>query len=147
VNTPSPPRLTGLDHVVLRMVDLDGAVRFYCEVIGCSVDWNRPELGLVHLRAGRSLIDLVSVSGPLGARGGAPAGAEGRNVDHICLTLETFDEAQLRAWFAGHAVEIIESGPRYGAEGEGLSLYVRDPEGNVVELKSAGDAPSLKRPG
>jgi glyoxylase I family protein len=147
MSAPSPPRLAGLDHVVLRIVDLDQAVRFYCEVIGCSVDWNRPELGLVHLRAGRSLIDLVSVSGPLGARGGAPAGDEGRNVDHICLTVDGFDEAGLRAWLAGRGVEIIESGPRYGAEGEGTSLYVRDPEGNVVELKSPGDDPSLKRPG
>jgi catechol 2,3-dioxygenase-like lactoylglutathione lyase family enzyme len=144
---PVPPRLAGLDHLVLRAADLAAMTRFYCDVVGCTVDRERPELGLVHLRAGRSLIDLVSIDGPLGAKGGAAAGPEGRNLDHLCLTLNMFDEAALRAWLAARGVEILESGPRYGAEGQGTSLYIRDPEGTVVELKSPGDDPGLKPPG
>jgi len=145
VNAASCPLYpAGLDHVVLRVVDLDAMTRFYRDVIGCTIDRERPDLGLTHLRAGRSLIDLITVDGPLGARGGAAPGAEGRNLEHICLTLSPFDEAAIRDWLTAQGVEIIESGPRYGAEGEGVSLYVRDPEGTVVELKSPGD---LKRPG
>lgn len=147
MSAPSPPRLAGLDHVVLRVVDAERSARFYRDVIGCVVEWDRPELGLTHLRAGRSLIDLVSISGPLGSRGGAAPGVEGRNMEHFCLTLADFDEAALRAWFAGQDVEVLEAGPRYGAEGYGTSLYLRDPDGNIVELKSAGDDPALRPPG
>jgi glyoxylase I family protein len=135
----SPLRPAGIDHIVLRVTDLDAMRRFYCDVVGCTVERERPDLGLTHLRAGRSLIDLVTVDGPLGARGGAAAGAEGRNLDHICLTLSPFDEETARTWLAAQGVEILESGQRFGAEGEGMSLYVRDPEGTIVELKSPGD--------
>jgi glyoxylase I family protein len=131
----APIRLAGLDHVVLRVADTAAVTAFYRDVVGCSVDWDRPEFGLVHLRAGASLIDLVSLDGPLGRRGGAGPGVEGRNVDHICLAVEGFDEAAIRAHLARHGVEVVEAGPRYGARGEGPSLYVRDPEGNTIELK------------
>jgi glyoxylase I family protein len=128
----------GLDHIVLRIADKPAMVAFYCDVIGCSVDRDRPDLGLTHLRAGSCLIDLVTLDGPLGARGGAPPGEEGRNLDHFCLMLASFDEAAIRAQLAAHGVEALESGLRYGAQGEGPSIYVRDPEGTVVELKGAG---------
>jgi len=141
----NPLKPAGLDHIVLRVVDLDAMTQFYRDVIGCTIDRERPDLGLTHLRAGRSLIDLITVDGPLGARGGAAPGAEGRNLEHICLTLSPFDEAAIRDWLGAKGVEVIESGPRYGAEGEGVSLYVQDPEGTIVELKSPGDA--LKRLG
>jgi len=131
----APVELTGLDHVVLRVADKAAMVAFYCDVIGCTVDRDRPEIGLTHLRAGRALIDLVTLDGPLGGRGGAGPGPEGRNVDHICLGVEGFDEAAIRAHLARHGVEVTESGARYGAEGDGPSLYVRDPEGTTVELK------------
>jgi catechol 2,3-dioxygenase-like lactoylglutathione lyase family enzyme len=131
----APIRLAGLDHVVLRVADKAAMVAFYCNVIGCSVDRDRPEIGLVHLRAGRSLIDLVTVEGPLGARGGAAPGPQGRNVDHVCLQVEGFDEAAIRAHLAQRGVEVSESGVRYGATGDGPSIYVRDPEGTTVELK------------
>jgi catechol 2,3-dioxygenase-like lactoylglutathione lyase family enzyme len=130
ITSPAPPRLAGLDHLVLRASDLGAMTRFYCDVVGCTIDRERPDLGLVHLRAGRSLIDLVSIDGPLGSRGGQAAGAEGRNLEHFCLTLNAFDESKLRGWLAAKGVEILESGPRYGAEGQGTSLYIRDPEGH-----------------
>ena len=131
----SPIQLAGLDHIVLRIADKARMVAFYCEVIGCSVDRDRPELGLTHLRAGAALIDLITLDGPLGVAGGAGPGAEGRNLDHFCLTVRPHDEASIRAHLAAHGVAIVEEGLRYGADGTGFSIYVRDPEGTTVELK------------
>lgn len=133
-----PFALLGLDHIVLRVGDLDRMLAFYCGVLGCTVDKEQPELGLTQLRAGRSLIDLVTLDGALGRKGGAGPGVEGRNLDHFCLTLAPYDEPALQSHLADHGVEVLEAGLRYGAEGEGPSLYVRDPEGNVVELKRPG---------
>ena len=129
--------LQGLDHLVLRVVDLDAMLRFYVGTLGCTVERRQDEIGLVQLRAGRSLIDLVPVSGKLGRMGGAAPGAEGRNMDHFCLRVEPFDAAVIRAHLAAHGVDAGEVESRYGAEGEGPSLYLSDPEGNVVELKGA----------
>jgi glyoxylase I family protein len=128
-------RLLALDHVVLRVADLERARAFYCGVLGCAFEkWQEP-FGLLQLRAGSSLIDLIACDGPLGRMGGAAAGAEGRNVDHFCLRIEPFEETALRAHLAAHGVEPGEVVERYGAEGTGPSLYVTDPDGNVVELK------------
>ena len=127
--------LTGLDHIVLRIVDREAMIAFYRDVVGCTLDRDRPELGLTHLRAGRSLIDLVTVDGPLGRAGGAPPGPQARNMDHLCLGVRPFDEPAIRAHLADHGVAVTESGQRYGAEGEGASVYFQDPEGNTVELK------------
>lgn len=108
---------------------------FYCDVLGCSVERRQDEIGLVQLRAGRSLIDLVTVDGALGRKGGAGPGPEGRNLDHLCLRLETFDGDQIREHLARWSLPAGDVASRYGAEGEGPSIYVEDPEGNVVELK------------
>jgi catechol 2,3-dioxygenase-like lactoylglutathione lyase family enzyme len=128
-------RIREIDHVVLRVRDLERMIDFYCGALGCALEWRRDDLGLVHLRAGRSLIDLVPVDGPLGRKGGAAAGAEGRNMDHLCLRVEGFDEAALVAHLAAHGARIGEIAPRYGADGKGPSLYLYDPEDNLVELK------------
>jgi glyoxylase I family protein len=130
-----PFRITGLDHLVLRVRDLDRMVRFYCEVLGCHLEREQVELGLTQIRAGRSLIDLVTIDGKLGRMGGAGPGKEGRNLDHFCVAIEGYNEAGIRAYLGAHGVAIGEAGSRYGAEGEGPSLYISDPEGNVVELK------------
>ena len=127
----------GLDHVVLRVVDVERALRFYCGVLGCAVERRIDALGLVQLRAGAALIDLVLVDSPLGRLGGPAPGASGRNVDHIALQLARFDEAELRTHLAAHGVEPGAVAERYGALGMGPSLYIRDPDGNVVELKGA----------
>jgi catechol 2,3-dioxygenase-like lactoylglutathione lyase family enzyme len=125
----------GLDHIVLRVTGLDTMLRFYGEVLGCPVERRQDELGLVQLRAGSALIDLVPVDGELGRMGGAAPGREGRNLDHLCLRVEPFDEAAIRAHLARHGVEAGPLESRYGAEGEGPSIYLQDPEGNTVELK------------
>ena len=129
--------IRGLDHVVLRVADLERALGFYCGALGCAVERRVDALGLVQLRAGAALIDLVPVDSPLGRLGGPAPGASGRNVDHIALQLARFDEAELRAHLAAHGVEPGEVAERYGALGMGPSLYIRDPDGNVVELKGA----------
>jgi len=133
-------QIRGLDHVVLRVSNLDRALAFWCDVLGCGVERRLDELGLVQLRAGAHLIDLVPVDSPLGQAGGAPPGAEGRNVDHVALRIEPFDAAALRRHLEAHGVEPGEVARRYGAEGHGPSMYIRDPDGNTVELKGPPEA-------
>lgn len=130
-----PFALRGLDHVVLRVRDLARMKAFYCDVLGCTLEREQPELGLTQLRAGASLIDLITVDGRLGQLGGPPAAATGHNVDHVCLAISAFDEELLRAYLTAHGATAGVVGPRYGAEGEGPSLYLDDPEGNGLELK------------
>jgi glyoxylase I family protein len=130
-------RIREIDHVVLRVSDLERMTAFYCGVLGCEVERRQDEIGLVQLRAGRSLIDLVPVDGKLGRAGGAAPGREGRNMDHVCLRVEPFDGEEVRSHLAAHGIDAGEIASRYGAEGEGPSVYVSDPEGNVVELKGA----------
>jgi catechol 2,3-dioxygenase-like lactoylglutathione lyase family enzyme len=134
-------RIREIDHLVLRVVDLSRMIDFYCEVLGCVVERRQNELGLVQLRAGRSLIDMVSVAGALGAAGGAAPGRAGRNMDHFCVRVEPFDAAAIRACLASHGVVAGDVASRYGAEGEGPSLYLSDPEGNTVELKGPPTSP------
>jgi catechol 2,3-dioxygenase-like lactoylglutathione lyase family enzyme len=130
-----PIALRGLDHVVLRVSDVPRARRFYCDVLGCTEERAVEKLGLYQLRAGSALIDLVDVEAPLGRAGGAAAAGEGRNMDHFALQVSHFDAARIRAHLEAHGVEVGEVAERYGAEGMGPSLYLRDPDGNVVELK------------
>jgi len=124
-----------LDHLVLRVVDLDRMVTFYTGVLGCTIERRQDAIGLVQLRAGRSLVDLVPVDGVLGRAGGAAPGAEGRNLDHFCFRVEPFDEASIRGDLRAAGVAAGETVMRFGAEGEGPSIYLSDPERNTVELK------------
>ena len=127
--------LRDIDHLVLRVVDLDRMLAFYTGVLGCTLERRQDAIGLVQLRAGRSLVDLVPVDGELGRAGGAAPGAEGRNVDHFCFRVEPFDEAEIRRDLAAAGVTAGPTQLRFGAEGEGPSIYIADPEGNTVELK------------
>src|SRR5690606_20400290 len=116
-----PIAVQGFDHIVLRVRDKARALDFYCGVLGLSVDRDRPELGLTHLRAGPQMIDLVTLDGRLGQAGGAGPGSEGRNLDHFALQVRPFDEAAIRAHLAGRGIAIVEEGDRYGADGDGFS--------------------------
>ena len=126
-----------IDHVVLRVRDLQAMLAFYTGVLGCPVERRLDALGLVQLRAGRSLIDLVPATSPLGVAGGPPPETDGagRNVDHLCLRLDPFDDGAIRAQLAAQGIACGETAIRYGAEGSGPSIYLTDPEGNGVELK------------
>ncbi|MGB6486238.1 MAG: VOC family protein [Steroidobacteraceae bacterium] len=124
-------KILGIDHVVLRIADRERSLGFYRDLLGLHIEREQADIGLIQLRAGRSLIDLM----PAGASG---AGAS--NVDHFALEIQPFEEQQLREHFTSHGVPILESGLRYGAGGEGPSIYIRDPDGNRVELKAAPTA-------
>jgi glyoxylase I family protein len=128
-----------IDHVVLRVSDVAAMLAFYGDVLGCAIERRQDEIGLIQLRAGRSLIDLVPIDGALGRAGGTAPGKEGRNLDHFCLRVEPFDERAIRARLESHGIDAGPLASRYGAEGEGPSLYLSDPEGNVVELKGPAD--------
>jgi catechol 2,3-dioxygenase-like lactoylglutathione lyase family enzyme len=128
-------RIRQIDHLVLRVSDLERMMSFYLEVIGCTLEKVQADIGLYQVRAGSSLIDLVPVDGKLGRAGGAAPGHEGRNLDHFCLRIDPFDADAIVRHLRKHGVEPGAVESRYGAEGEGPSIYVTDPEGNVVELK------------
>ena len=130
----APFALEGLDHVVLLVNDMVEAERFYREVIGCRVEKALPQYGMLQLRAGTALIDLVDIGSEGGAWGRPPV-AGGRNMDHVCIATGPWDETAMRDHLAAHGVEIVEEGIRGGARGDGLSFYVMDPSGNQLELK------------
>lgn len=132
--------IRGIDHLVLRTADVARMVRFYVDVLGCTVEKEQPAFGLTQLRAGSGLIDLVSLDGPIGRTGGAGPGTEGRNLDHFCLRIDPFDADAILERFGIHHVDTSPVQRRYGAEGEGPSIYVKDPDGNTVELKGPPDA-------
>jgi catechol 2,3-dioxygenase-like lactoylglutathione lyase family enzyme len=130
-----------IDHLVLRVTDVERMVRFYGEVLGCPVHRIDEKIRLVQLRAGRGLIDLVPVDSEMGRAGGAAPGREGRNLDHFCLRVDPWDAEAIRAHLRAHGVEAGPVAQRFGAEGQGPSIYLSDPEGNTVELKGPPNPP------
>jgi len=134
-------QILGIDHVVLRCRDLATMVSFYTTVLGCSVARRNEPLGLIHLKAGSAQIDLVDVDGELGRSGGAPPGVERHNMDHVCLRIEPFDPECLRIHFSRYGIDIGPIHHNFGAEGYGFAVYLKDPEGNAIELKGPPDGP------
>jgi len=124
-----------IDHLVLRVARLQPMLDFYTEVLGCSLEKIQETIGLYQVRAGTSLIDIVPVDGPLGKLGGAAPAEEGRNLDHFCLRIEPFEAEEILAFLRSKGLDPGKVESRYGAEGNGPSIYIKDPEGNVVELK------------
>ena len=135
-----PYRTKGLDHIVLRAKDIDRMLGFYRDVLGLPIAKHNKPLGLWHLKAGSSMIDLVDMFGPLGKAGG-PTPGEARNVDHLALKIEPFDETAILAYFDSKGVNAEPAKTRFGADGDGPSIYLSDPEGNSVELKGMARAP------
>ena len=129
-----PISIRDIDHVVFRVVDLDKVAAFWRDVLGAAFEKHQEEIGLYQLRIGTSLIDLVPLDGQLGRMGGAAPGREGRNVDHIALRVPEWEEEAILAHLAAHGIEGHVS-RRYGADGDGPSIYMHDPEGNMIELK------------
>jgi glyoxylase I family protein len=121
-SVPDVLRIRQIDHVVLRVSNLERMLDFYLTVIGCTPEKDQADIGLYQVRAGSSLIDLVP---------------EGRNLDHFCLRIDPFDTDEVIRHLRKHGVEPGAVESRYGAEGDGPSIYVTDPEGNIVELKGA----------
>ena len=135
MNQANPINIALIDHVVLRVNDLDKMVKFYCDVLGCKLERGPGKFLLAQLRAGQSLIDLVDAGGPVGKKGGDSPDHSAPNMDHVCLRVDPWDNEAIQAHLESHNVDAGPIGTRYGAGGTGPSLYLRDPEGNTVELK------------
>ncbi len=133
----NPINIRLIDHVVLRVRNLEAMIDFYCEVLGCRLERGPGEARLAQLRAGRSLIDLVDADSELGRRTGGLPDHNAPNLDHVCLQVRPWDADAIRAHLTLHDVEPGDVAPRYGASGNGPSMYLADPEGNTVELKGA----------
>ena len=133
-------KILGIDHVVFRVGDLSRPLGFYRDFLGCAIEREVPELGLTQLRAGRALIDLVPVDSKLGHSGGGPVDPGGHNVDHVCLRIEPWEPEALVAKLRERGIEASDVETRYGAEGNGPSVYIKDPDGNTIELKGPPDS-------
>jgi len=126
-----------IDHVVLRTSKINEMLNFYCEVLGCKVEReSSPEFGITQLRAGDALIDLVRVDSKIGKLGGGPPSKTENNMDHFCLQLKMISEKEIRNHLESNSIDVGEFSDRYGAQGTGRSVYINDPEGNTVELRS-----------
>jgi len=135
-------RIKQLDHVVLRARNAPRLVKFYEQVLGCTLE-RELDVGLIQLRAGDALIDILPVESKLGRSGGEPPAREnsGKNLDHFCLRIDPFLPEQLLTHFRAHHVATRGPLEVYGAEGFGPSIYLKDPEGNTIELKGPGNMP------
>ncbi len=131
--------IEAIDHVVLRASNVERMLWFYRDVLHCPVERELEDLGLIQLRAGEALIDLVAVDSELGRLGGVAPQQNGRNMDHLCLRITAISESDLKQYLSDQGIDTPEFSQRYGAQGHGQSVYITDPEGNVVELKLAVD--------
>lgn len=135
-------RIREIDHLVLRTERPEEMIAFYTDVLGMAVERRLDNIGLIQLRAGNSIVDLVPVDSEIGRKGGSAPGEEGRNLDHFCLRADPFDEGGIREHLGTFGVDASPTEQRYGAEGTGPSIYIRDPDGNTVELKGPADPQS-----
>jgi catechol 2,3-dioxygenase-like lactoylglutathione lyase family enzyme len=133
-----------IDHLVLRTERLEAMIAFYTHVLGMSVERRLDDIGLIQLRAGRSLIDIVPVDSELGRKGGRAPAEQGRNLDHFCVRVDPFDETAIRDQLKTRGIDAGPTERRYGAEGTGPSIYITDPDGNTVELKGPADPRSSR---
>jgi len=131
----NPINIQGLDHVVLRTTNLEAMVSFYTDVLGCRLERGPGDIGLAQLRAGEALIDLVDIDGPLGGDGARAPDHAAPNMDHFCIRIMPWSPDAIVAHLRAHDIDVGEVAQRYGAAGSGPSLYIKDPEGNTVELK------------
>ena len=126
-----------IDHIVLRTEHYRELIDFYCDIVGCTLERETSaEFGLAQLRAGNALIDIVDINAELGKAGGGAPGPTGNNLDHFCLQIQAFDEAELIAYLQSHGIETGEFEERNGAQGMGRSLYISDTDGNTLELRA-----------
>jgi catechol 2,3-dioxygenase-like lactoylglutathione lyase family enzyme len=138
VSASRPPfALQCIDHVVLIVDGMEEALAFYGDVLGAKPEGDLMQFGMMQLRAGASMIDLVDVGIAEGVWARPEVGG-GRNMDHLCLDVGPVEAAAMKRHLKAHGVEVFEEGVRSGAKGEDYSWYIRDPWGNAIELKRSG---------
>lgn len=130
-----PFELRAIDHVVLIVDDLEAAVKWYAEVVGATEEGDLRQFGMVQLRVGVSMIDLVDAASAEG-EWARPAIDGGRNMDHLCLEIGPVTKTAMEAHLKKHGLEIEEEGMRSGAKGQGYSWYIRAPWDHQIELKT-----------
>ncbi len=135
-----PFSLVALDHVVFLVDDMDKALKFYGEVLGCVPGYAYPAMGMEQVWCGSALIVLWDITHP-GAASAVPPVKGGRNVDHVCITTTPFAPEAMRAHLAAHGIEIEREATHGGARGVGHSFYFRDPFGNKLEVKGPAEYP------
>lgn len=137
----APPfTLVGLDHVVLLVDDMPRALDFYQQVLGCTPGYSYPKIGMEQLWCGAALIVVQDVTHP-GAAKARPPVAGGRNMDHLCIATSPFELQAMRDHLAAHGVGIVQEARHGGARGVGVAIYIRDPFGNLLELKGPAEYP------
>ncbi|MAZ38696.1 MAG: VOC family virulence protein [Legionellales bacterium] len=122
-------KIAGIDHIVLMTNKLQEMLHFYCDVLGCTIEKQQPNLKLTQLRAGNCLIDIVEQDESLKK--------EYKNMDHFCLQVKDFDYDALSQLMQANKISVSRYGERYGAEGMGMSFFITDPQGNDIEMKES----------
>jgi catechol 2,3-dioxygenase-like lactoylglutathione lyase family enzyme len=123
---PGDLKVTGFDHIVLNVSDVERSLRFYCGTLGLEPvrvdEWRAGTIPFPSARVDAgTIIDLLA------------AARTGENADHLCLVVAPTD---LNTLAATGQFEVVDGpAPRFGAQGIGTSLYVKDPDGNTVELR------------
>ena len=135
----NPIHITQLDHIVMRVANIEKSICFYRDILGCPE--KRISNGLYQYQAGASMIDLVPITSDTSRRSGSESTEACRNVDHFALTLAEFDEEAIVTYLEVNGVKVERSGHRFGAQGFGPSVYFRDPDGNLIELKGPAEEP------
>lgn len=131
----NPINICLIDHVVVRVENLENMIAFYSDVLGCRLERGPGNIRLAQLRAGLSLIDLVDINGPIGEPTGTAPDRDAPNMAHFCLQIDPWDGEAIIGHLEAHGVDAGKIESRYGARGQGPSIYISDPEGNTVELK------------
>ena len=127
-----PFSIENLDHVVVRVTDFDRAIRFYTEVLGCTVERRNETSSFAQLRACRSLIDLMKTD---------EAWRKGvGNMHHFALFIDRFDEPELRDHMQRHGIDVGDTVTHRGAAGDYPSVYLQDPDQNCIELMGPADS-------
>jgi len=135
MNKQHPLNIRMIDHIVIRTNALQEMVAFYRDVLNCPIERQPDGLGLIQMRAGQSLIDLVDINGPLGGKEHELPERAASNMDHFCIQIDPWDLNSITSHLNECGIKFDDVATRYGALGTGPSIYIKDPEGNTVELK------------
>lgn len=131
----SPPfSIKRLDHIVLRTANVQRLTNFYLD-LGLTIERDaREQFGLMQLRMGEALLDILDIDGPLGVDAESPV-RNRANLDHFAVRIEPFDDAAIQDFCKTRGIEAVSRASLLGAEGYGPAVVITDPDGNRVELK------------